>query len=123
LASRRLPRPQLRDRRAVRALPGAVAPRSAGGAARMKPGTFFGLFLVSGFCGLVYQVVWLRIAMAQFGVTTPMVSIVLSVFMAGLALGSWGAGRIARRLRGSRPATLLRLYAAAELVIATSATA
>jgi spermidine synthase len=84
---------------------------------------FFVFFLTSGFCSLVYEVVWLRLAMAQFGVTTPLVSIVLSVFMAGLALGSWGAGRIARRLRGSRPATLIRLYAAAELVIAASVTA
>ena len=31
--------------------------------------------------------------MADFGITTPLVSIVLSVFMAGLALGSWGGGR------------------------------
>jgi len=31
--------------------------------------------------------------MAQFGVTTAMVSIVLSVFMAGLGLGSWASGR------------------------------
>jgi spermidine synthase len=83
---------------------------------------FFGFFLVSGFCSLVYEVVWLRLAMAQFGVTTPMVSIVLSVFMGGLALGSWAAGRAARRLE-SRPALVVRLYAAAELLIACSAEA
>ena len=70
--------------------------------------------MVSGFCSLVYEVVWLRLAMAQFGVTTALVSIVLSVFMAGLALGSWGAGRLARSLRASPAATLVRLYAAAE---------
>jgi spermidine synthase len=81
---------------------------------------FFAFFLLSGFCGLVYQVVWLRIAMAAFGVTTPMVSIMLSVFMAGLALGSWGAGRIARRLEGGPPATFLRWYAAMELLIGVS---
>jgi hypothetical protein len=39
-------------------------------------------FLGSGFAGLVYEVVWL--AMAAFGVTTPLVAMVLSVFMAGL---------------------------------------
>jgi spermidine synthase len=77
---------------------------------------FFLFFLVSGFCSLVYQVVWLRLAMAGFGVTAPMVSIVLSTFMAGLALGSWGAGRLARR--ASSPALPLRLYALAELGIA-----
>jgi spermidine synthase len=67
-------------------------------------------------------VVWLRLAMAQFGVTTALVSIVLSVFMAGLALGSWSAGRLSRALRGSPAATLVRLYAGVELVIAASAT-
>src|SRR3989442_4398874 len=47
---------------------------------------WFFFFLGSGFAGLVYEVVWLRLAMAAFGVTTPLVSIVLSVFMAGAAL-------------------------------------
>lgn len=84
---------------------------------------FFGFFLVSGFCSLVYEVVWLRLAMAQFGVTTPTVSIVLSVFMAGLAVGSWAAGLLARRLAGARRATLLRTYAMTELWIAVSALA
>lgn len=82
---------------------------------------FFVFFIVSGFCSLVYQVVWLRLAMASFGVTTPLVSIVLSVFMAGLALGSWGAGRLATRLASGPAATPLRLYAFAELLIALSA--
>ena len=81
---------------------------------------FFGFFLVSGYCSLVYEVVWLRLAMAQFGVTTPTVSIVLSVFMAGLALGSWAAGLLARRMSDQPPARLLRVYAAAELSIAVS---
>src|SRR5437773_6296901 len=86
----------------------------------MKTGTFAALFFVSGFCSLVYEVVWLRLAMAQFGVTTPLVSIVLSVFMAGLALGSWGGGRLAARLRVP-PSRLVQLYAAVELAIAASA--
>ena len=55
--------------------------------------TLFGLFLASGFCGLLYQVVWLRLAFAAFGVITPVLSIVLSVFMLGLSLGSWAGGR------------------------------
>lgn len=79
--------------------------------------SFFGFFLVSGFCSLVYQVVWLRLAMAGFGVTAPMVAIVLSTFMAGLALGSWAGGRLARREAVSA-AFPLRLYALAELCIA-----
>lgn len=81
---------------------------------------FFAFFLISGFCSLVYEVVWLRLAMAKFGVTTPLVSIVLSVFMAGLALGSWLVGRLAARLEARAAAASLRAYALAEVVIAIS---
>jgi spermidine synthase len=81
---------------------------------------FFGFFFLSGFCSLVYQVVWLRVAMAGFGVTTPLVSIVLSIFMAGLALGSWAGGYVVRS-RERRPAGFfIALYAATELVIGIS---
>src|SRR2546422_9342857 len=81
---------------------------------------YFGFFVISGFCSLVYEVVWLRLAMAGFGVTTPFVSIVLSVFMAGLARGSWALGRFARRLGTAPPRLGLRLYAAVEALIGVS---
>jgi spermidine synthase len=81
---------------------------------------FLGFFLVSGFCGLVYQVVWLRLSMSAFGVTAPMISIVVSVFMAGLALGSLAAGRLEKRLLAGGASGALRAYALAELVIALS---
>ena len=55
-------------------------------------GWFFGFFFLSGFCSILYELVWLRLTMAQFGVTTALTSIVLSMFMTGLGLGSWGAG-------------------------------
>lgn len=84
---------------------------------------FLALFFASGFCSLVYEVVWLRLAMGVFGVTAPFVSIFLSVFMAGLGLGSWGAGRLCRRLEAKPSAVALRLYAAAELMIGLSALA
>ena len=86
---------------------------------------FFLLFLISGFCSILYEIVWLRLAMAQFGVTSALTAIVLSMFMAGLGLGSWGAGRLIRIYDESReegegiPA--LRLYALAELLIGISA--
>ena len=82
---------------------------------------YFCFFFVSGFCSILYELIWLRLAMAQFGVTTPMVSIVLSTFMAGLGLGSWAAGYLLRkheRRLASRP---LHLYATAELLIGCSA--
>jgi len=81
---------------------------------------FFIFFILSGFCSLVYQVAWLRIAMADFGVTSTMISIVLSVFMAGLSVGSWGGGLIAARIRAKKPSTYLRLYASLEAMIALS---
>jgi spermidine synthase len=59
--------------------------------------------------------------MAQFGVVTPLVAIVLAVFMAGLAVGSWQGGRLARRAALWPRLSPLRLYAAAELCIAASA--
>ena len=76
----------------------------------MKSRWFFLFFLISGFCSLVYEVIWLRLGMAKFGVTTPMVSIVLSVFMAGLGLGSWGGGKFIRRFDRAPASTPLRLY-------------
>jgi spermidine synthase len=82
---------------------------------------WFFFFFISGACSLLYEVVWLRLAMASYGITTPMVSIVLSVFMGGLALGSWGAGALLERW-SDRPAVVgLRLYGAAEAVTALSA--
>jgi spermidine synthase len=57
------------------------------------------LFFCSGISGLVYQVLWLRVLSLTFGVTVFAVSTVLASFMAGLALGSYAAGRIADRLR------------------------
>src|SRR5208282_6738838 len=77
---------------------------------------YFGFFVVSGFCGLVYEIVWLRLAMASFGVTTALASIVISMFMAGLGLGSWGAGRLTRRVLATDGRKALRLYSIAELL-------
>jgi len=61
--------------------------------------------------------------MAQFGVTTALVSIVLSSFMAGLGVGSIAAGRLLRRYGNKIKFPPLRLYALAELLIASSAIA
>ena len=80
---------------------------------------YFFFFLISGFCSVLYELVWLRLAMAQFGVTTAMVSIVLSVFMAGLGLGSWASGRWLSSPKTGRFAAL-RVYALIELLIGIS---
>src|SRR5215475_7423500 len=81
----------------------------------------FILFFGSGFCSLLYQVVWLRLAFAHFGIITPVLSVVISVFMLGLGIGSVVAGRRiepwSRRFR-INPA---RFYAAAEFGIGVGA--
>ena len=86
-------------------------------------GWFFLFFFVSGFCSILYEIVWLRLSMAQFGVTSALVSIVLSMFMAGLGLGSWGAGYAVRKYRARIRIPALRLYALTELLIGISALA
>jgi|SRR5580704_1990099 spermidine synthase len=82
---------------------------------------YFGFFFVSGFCSILYEIIWVRLAMAQFGVTTALVSIVLSAFMVGLGLGSWGSGYLTRKYRDRIHFPALRLYAATELLIGVSA--
>ncbi|HEV2490872.1 MAG TPA: fused MFS/spermidine synthase [Candidatus Acidoferrales bacterium] len=59
--------------------------------------------------------------MAQFGVTTALVSMVLSMFMAGLGAGSWGSGKFVRRCGERIRFSPLRLYALTELLIGISA--
>jgi spermidine synthase len=82
---------------------------------------FFGFFFVSGFCSVLCELIWLRLSMAQFGVTTALTSIVLSVFMAGLGLGSWLSGTLLRRYENRITFPPLRLYALLELMIGFSA--
>jgi spermidine synthase len=50
-------------------------------------------FFLSGFSGLLYEVLWLRMLILIFGSTTLAVSTVLTSFMGGLALGSFFFGR------------------------------
>ncbi len=82
---------------------------------------FFVFFFISGFCSILYEIVWLRLAMAQFGVTSALVSIVLSMFMAGLGLGSWVSGFLIRKFGSNLTISPLRLYALTELLIGISA--
>ncbi len=81
---------------------------------------YFFFFFISGFCSVLYELVWLRLSMAQFGVTTAMVSIVLSVFMGGLGLGSWASGKWIRQHGGKTGFPPLQLYAVIEALIGVS---
>jgi spermidine synthase len=97
---------------------GATTPAAISG--RVKPILFL-LFFCSGFCSLLYQVVWLRMAFAHFGVITPVLSVVLSVFMLGLGLGSWLGGKWVQWGGSRLKISSAYFYGGAELVIGTGA--
>ncbi|MCG2583180.1 methyltransferase domain-containing protein [Massilia sp. TS11] len=71
------------------------------------------LFLVSGFSALIYQVVWQRVLFSTFGINSESVTVVVSVFMFGLGLGSLAGGWLQQRLAGR----LLELFLALEVAI------
>jgi predicted membrane-bound spermidine synthase/tetratricopeptide (TPR) repeat protein len=75
------------------------------------------LFFLSGFSGLVYQVVWVRVFGNVFGNTLHSTSLVVAVFMLGLGLGSYIVGAWADRRYGSQPDSLLRAYGILELAV------
>lgn len=75
------------------------------------------VFFLSGISGLIYQVVWVRMLIRVFGITTFAISTVLAVFMTGLALGSFGAARLLARRDP------LRAYASVELALGVTALA
>lgn len=74
------------------------------------------ILFLSGFCALIYQMVWLREFRLIFGAATPATAAVLAVFMGGLGLGSAWLGRRADGVAG-----LLRLYGWLEIGVALSA--
>jgi spermidine synthase len=69
-------------------------------------------FFFSGVSALFYQVIWLRELSTCFGNTTLAISVTLTAFMSGLAIGSYTLGRLGDRM--PRP---LRTYAILELAI------
>ena len=74
------------------------------------------LFFISGACGLIYQVLWLRLLGLVFGVTVYSASTVWASFMAGLALGSIVGGRI-----GDRARSPLIWFGAVEILVGLTA--
>ncbi|MFI5253445.1 MAG: fused MFS/spermidine synthase [Bacteroidota bacterium] len=70
------------------------------------------LFILSGICGLIYEVVWSKYLSLFIGNTGYSIMIVLATFMGGLALGSYYWGKYAD-LSPNR----LKLYGMLELAI------
>ncbi len=58
------------------------------------------LFLmVSGSCGLVYEILWMKMLTLVIGNTVFSITTVLTAFMGGLALGSFLAGRFIDKIK------------------------
>ncbi|HET7729785.1 MAG TPA: hypothetical protein VFK48_07120 [Usitatibacter sp.] len=79
---------------------------------RLPVSVFFALFTVSGFAGLIYESIWSHYLKLFLGHAAYAQTLVLAIFMGGMALGSWLVSRFTHRIRN-----LLLGYALAELGI------
>src|SRR3984893_11286151 len=73
-------------------IPGAEANRER--TARFSITPYYFLFFISGFPALIYQIVWQRSLFAIYGVNIESVTMIVTVFMLGLGLGSLAGGRL-----------------------------
>src|SRR4051794_35256018 len=55
---------------------------------------YYLLFFLSGFPALLYQIVWQRALFTLYGVNVESVTMIVTVFMLGLGLGSLAGGRL-----------------------------
>jgi spermidine synthase len=81
-------------------------------------GAVYTLFVISGFTGLAYEVIWTRLLVRVFGASSFAVTTVLASYMGGLALGSFAFGRLI-----DRKGHPLRVYGLLELGIGLFAVA
>lgn len=72
-------------------------------------------FFFSGLSGLTYEILWTRMIVKIIGSAPFAESIILAIFMGGLGLGSYIAGRLIDRIK--EPLALVRLYGMLELAI------
>jgi spermidine synthase len=74
---------------------------------------YYLLFFTSGCPALLYQIVWERVLFTIYGVNIQSVTMIVTVFMLGLGLGSLAGGKLSRRLG----ANVVRAFAFIELSI------
>src|SRR6476620_5773229 len=55
---------------------------------------YYVLFFSSGFPALLYQIVWQRALFTIYGVNVESVTVIVTIFMLGLGLGSLAGGRL-----------------------------
>ncbi len=75
------------------------------------------IFFLSGLSGLIYQVVWVREFGQIFGNTVHSASLVTGIFLFGLGLGSYIAGRFVDRRSSANSSLALKCYVITELLI------
>lgn len=75
----------------------------------------YALFFLSGICGLVYEVLWVRQFGTVFGCSVHSAALVSAIYMLGLGLGGFLAGRFADRKYLEDPDCLVRYYGYLEL--------
>jgi predicted membrane-bound spermidine synthase len=71
------------------------------------------LFLVSGMAALIYEIAWQRVLFAEYGINIESVTIIVSLFMFGLGIGSLAGGWVSKRF----PRRLPHLFILCELAI------
>lgn len=81
----------------------------------------FLIFTLSGLSSLIYQTVWIRLAFGSFGCITPVMSVAISVFMLGIAIGSWFGGKYIDVISDKLKVSSIYFYMISELFIATGA--
>ena len=81
----------------------------------------FLIFMLSGLSSLIYQTVWIRLAFGCFGSITPVMSVAISVFMLGIAIGSWFGGKYINFISNKLKVSSICFYIISELFIATGA--
>ena len=68
----------------------------------LSPTAFFVLFAVSGFSGLIYESIWTHYIKLFLGHAAYAQTLVLAIFMGGMAIGAWLASRLSDRSRQPR---------------------
>src|SRR3984893_2179438 len=58
-----------------------------------------GIFVVSGFTGLIYESIWSQYLKLFLGHAAYAQTLVLAIFMGGMALGSWAVAHYSLRIR------------------------
>lgn len=75
---------------------------------------YYPIILTTGLCSLIYQVIWQRYLTIIFGSEARSTTIIIAIFLLGLALGYYLFGRLTEKVINRR--NLLKIYGWAEII-------